>query len=538
MSDSNILKIEDYFPFSEFRPYQREILNDVKKSLEGDNSVAIIEGPTGFGKSPVNIALGSYFKPTFYTTPQVKLVRQIARDFGPNALAIDGGEGSIISLLGRKNYICRASDKPSDQCPIYEDAERGCRDEPKCVYWHQKQKALLSDVAIITFAMLITNSYLSGDSQFASRNLLIIDECHSLESQVASMFAGFTISPFIFPNSMANSLWMETLKILPKSIVFEDYIPFFRDFQALCSKWVPLCLNEGERDKLYNLMRKIDYMTSELKEERKWIVNFIKGKEYPFKGTPREFKPIYIDSFLRRKIWFQAADKIILSSATIPFRNNIKRWLNRLGLGDKTYSFHTAPMNFPLSNRPIVTSCMGGKMTYKHEKNSWNKNIQIIKEIIKKHENERGVIHTQSYKRAQQIAIELKKFSVFLHDKEKITGDIIDEWISSKKRILISPSIKEGVDLKDDLCRFQILLKIPYPSIGDARVKYLLMEKKQWTWYFNETAKDIIQIYGRAIRSDTDHAKFYIVDGSFEDVRKKASFPNWFNDAILKELKK
>jgi len=125
-----------------------------------------------------------------------------------------------------------------------------------------------------------------------------------------------------------------------------------------------------------------------------------------------------------------------------------------------------------------------------------------------------------------------KGFSTFLHNKQEVNGEVIEEWINSKKRILISPAVKEGVDLKDDLCRFQILLKVPYPSLSDARVKYLLMEKNQWTWYFNETAKDIVQMYGRAVRTPTDHAKFYIVDGSFNDICKKATFPKWFLEAI------
>jgi len=526
------LTIEECFPFPRFRDYQQSILNEVKESFESGNEVIIIEGPTGFGKSPVNIALGKYFKPTFYTTPQVKLVNQIARDFGPKELVIDGGEGKIIPLLGRKNYICRASRKPSDQCPIYEGTERGCGDEFNCVYWRQRQKAMSSDIAIITFAMLIVNSYLSIGSRFSARDLMIIDECHSLESQVASMFAGITISPFVVPISLRETLWNDTMKIMPKGRVFEAYIPFFKEFQFLIQRDIPLCKHQGERDKLLNLQRKIDYMLSEIEEGRKWVVNIIDKKEYKLKGKSRQFKPIFIDTFLQRKVWFQAR-KIVLSSATIPFRDNIKRWLTILGLGNRKYSFHSVPMTFPLSNRPIITSCMGGKMTHQNEVNNWDENIKIIKEIIKKHKNERGVIHTQSYIRANQIANDLKGYSIFLHNKEEIDNDIIDEWIESKKKILISPSIKEGVDLKDDLCRFQILLKIPYPSIGDARVKYLLMEKKQWTWYFNETAKDIVQMYGRAIRSETDYAKFYIVDGSFQDVYKKASFPNWFNEAII-----
>ena len=114
----------------------------------------------------------------------------------------------------------------------------------------------------------------------------------------------------------------------------------------------------------------------------------------------------------------------------------------------------------------------------------------------------------------------------------KINGDVIEEWSNSEKQILISPAIKEGVDLKDDLCRFQILLKVPYPNIKDARVNYLLNKKKDWKWYNCETVKDIVQMYGRAVRSPSDFAKFYIVDGSFTKLPKK-EFPQWFLEAII-----
>jgi len=532
-------KIEEHFPFEHFRNNQKKILRDVSRALDSDKDVVIIEGPTGFGKSPVNIAFASYFKPSFYTTPQVKLVNQIAKDFGPDKLAIDGGKGSIIPLLGRKNYICRETNVESDICPIYEGrtttkeedefgnsitVTKKCCEETNCTYWRQKEIALKSDVAIITFAMLITNSYLTGESQFPKRNLLIIDECHSLESQVAGMFAGFSISQRAFPKSVRKDLWNEVSKLIPKSKELELYLPLLKSLDSICSKYFPLCSNEREKEKLLNLLRKVDYMFSEINEGRVWIVNRI--DEYS-----RQFKPIYIDKFLQRKVWYQA-NKIILSSATIPFRDNPKVWLQRLGLGKREFSFHSVPMEFPLLNRPIITSSIGGKMTNKEETLNWQENLETIKEILLSHKKERGVIHTHSYKRARKLNQDLVGFSTFLHNKQEVNGEVIEEWINSKKRILISPAVKEGVDLKDDLCRFQILLKVPYPSLSDARVKYLLMEKNQWTWYFNETAKDIVQMYGRAVRTPTDHAKFYIVDGSFNDICKKATFPKWFLEAI------
>lgn len=85
--EANNKTIEDYFPFKKFRRNQKRILCKIANSLDNDNDLIILEAPTGFGKSPVNIALGGYFKPTFYTTPQVKLVKQIARDFCPRELS-------------------------------------------------------------------------------------------------------------------------------------------------------------------------------------------------------------------------------------------------------------------------------------------------------------------------------------------------------------------------------------------------------------------------------------------------------------------
>ncbi len=538
----NSNNIEDCFPFETFRRDQKEALCDIVNLLESDKDLIILDAPTGFGKSPVNIALGRYFKPTFYTTPQVKLVNQISKDFCPNKLAIDGGIGDTIALLGRRNYNCKETNRDCDICPIRDGLKgidvngknitRYCPNEENCTYWKQKEQASEADIAILTFAMLIANSYVQG---FSPRNLLIVDECHSLESQVAGMFAGFTLSPKVLPNlsgvdlvditDSKNKMWKEIEKVLPKSSRVEDYVPFFKEkFLIISKNWRLFCKNERERDKLDHLTKRISYMLHELDEGRKWVVDLSGSKR-------RRFKPILVDRFLQRKVWSQA-NKIILSSATIPFRNNIKAWLKRLGLEDKKYYFHSIPMRFPLQNRQIITSYMGGKMTRNNENLNWKGNVRNIKQIIGCHKGEKGVIHTQSYQRAIKLHNDLKGCNTFLHDRIKVEGDIIEVWIDSNKQILISPSIKDGVDLKDDLCRFQIILKIPFPNIKDPRVDYLLNKRNEWTWYYNEAITDTVQIYGRAVRSKEDYAKLYIIDGSFRNLKTKG-FPKWFLDAII-----
>jgi len=541
--------IEEYFPFKSFRPYQREIITKIKNDFENGIKVVILDGPTGFGKSPVNITLGKYFKPTFYTTPQIKLVKQLEKDFGPKKLAIDGGISDIMPLLGRNNYICRETNKPSDLCPIAIDKNISCKNY-ECIYWKQKEATINADISIITFAMLIINNYIKGESRFLKRNLLIIDECHNLEDQVASLFCGFSISPYSFPSFFrepkkqnmpfcldnssqfiiknGESIWDLIKKDIPNNNKIEDHLPFLIKIQEICNATFNYCNNQREKQKISNLSRKINYLFKELKEERKWVINIVPKQNY----TTREFKPIKIDNFLKRMIWSQT-NLIILSSATIPFQNQSEKWLKRLGLEDKPFSFHSIPMRFPVKNRPIIIKLMGGKMTNKKEDENWDANIKNIKTIISHHIKDRGVIHTQSYKRAERLAHDLNNYDIFLHNKHEINDNIITDWINSGKKILISPAITNGVDLKDELCRYQILLKIPYPSIGDARVSYLLNVKKDWNWYYQETMKEIIQAYGRAIRSENDFAKFYIIDGSFKDIYRKVRFPTWFSEAII-----
>ena len=536
------MDICDYFPFDTFRPHQKRILINVDKALNKGTDVIIIDGATGFGKSPVNIALGLKYAPSFYTTPQVKLVEQLNRDFGQKELAIDGGISSeIMALLGRYNYRCRETGYMSDECPIKFDKDVYCSKQEGCTYWKQKEATMRAKIAILTFAMLIVNNYLPGEYGFSKRKLLIIDECHSLENDVASMFCGFTIKEWDLNYKFKRKKYILLKKIPHKlkernnrkeCIIANDFINYIKELRDILKDTWYNEESEKRCDKIEKKIKNINYMFKEFENDRIWIINL------NLKEKSIEFKPIRIDKFLKSMIWSQGK-QIVLSSATIPYRNNPKKWLERIGLKDKTYSFHSAPMIFPLKNRPIITKYIGREMTYGKEKENWNYNIKLVKEIMDLYKNERGVIHAVSYGRAFKLSKELYDYNIFLHDKEfnneEGSSKIITKWQESNKKMLISPSVMDGVDLKDDMCRYQILFKVPYPDMNDGRVKYLVDKKygiNDWYWYMNETAKNVVQAYGRAVRSETDYADFYIIDGSFNNLRKRVKFPDYFLEAI------
>jgi hypothetical protein len=109
--------------------------------------------------------------------------------------------------------------------------------------------------------------------------------------------------------------------------------------------------------------------------------------------------------------------------------------------------------------------------------------------------------------------------------KQRIWHVINDAWAVPKCPI-------EGVDLKGEMSRFQIFLKVPYPNIADPFIKAKLDESQ--LWYNYKTFIQIMQGIGRSIRSETDWAVTYMIDASFFDfyAKNKAMFTECFNKRV------
>jgi Rad3-related DNA helicase len=92
-----------------------------------------------------------------------------------------------------------------------------------------------------------------------------------------------------------------------------------------------------------------------------------------------------------------------------------------------------------------------------------------------------------------------------------------------------------GVDLPDDLCKCQVIAKVPYPNLGDKQVSARLHNTKDGKlWYAAETARTIVQMCGRGVRHANDECVVYVLDSSF--LRWYAQWqlllPVWFRQAI------
>jgi Rad3-related DNA helicase len=256
-----------------------------------------------------------------------------------------------------------------------------------------------------------------------------------------------------------------------------------------------------------------------------WIVNIVPAIDGA--GRRLEFKPVDV-SLYTKDMLFKHGAKVLMMSATILDKEG---FCELLGIKQSEVSFISIPSPFPAANKPILISPVG-KMSASHIDNTLPVLASAVKEILKVHSREKGIIHCHSYKIANYLKRNLRSSRILIHDSSNREQVLKKHIASSKPTVLLSPSMTEGVDLKDDTGRFQIICKVPYPYLGDKLIKKK-MYKWKW-WYPLQTAKSIVQAVGRSVRSVNDHAVTYILDADWNTFyyRNKNMFPEDFRKCL------
>jgi len=232
-------------------------------------------------------------------------------------------------------------------------------------------------------------------------------------------------------------------------------------------------------------------------------------------------KPLRVDNL--SKHIFDHADKVLLMSATII---DPKHFAKTLGITD--YEYIEVDSTFDPKRAPI--HCSGKvKLNYKNLRESLPSLTKQIAEICKHHKGMKGVIHTHTNEIAEYLKINLNSDRLICREKGVNNEQILKQHMESDQdTILVSPSLTFGVDLKDDLARFQIIIKAAYLPLGDERIKRLFKEDPQW--YQNKMLNNLIQACGRGVRSKTDHCVTYIMDACITEavIKSKHKLPKYF----------
>jgi Rad3-related DNA helicase len=496
----------------------------------------VIDAPVGTGKSPINVTNLKYASDGFYTTPSKSLRQQLMRD---EVLSKE-----FEGLKAREDYTCGITGENCKECPINQSSEQSCAEQgPKCSYWSSKMSAINEDISALTFSYLIIDNMLpesNGDTpvSFGNRELLVVDEAQNLDTQTASLHAGFKITPYSLPRTVfmgstdSANLDASSYDDVKESVgtIYARAKDYVRD--------VPQFEMEPAEKKCDRIVDKIEWMKDEIDRGNHWVADVESTKYGGNYVKTIELRPINVSSFLKNNVWNRASKRII-STATLPYRENPEVWLRKVGLDPENTQVISVDMRFPVENRPIHTNHMVASMSSGGDKDNWVDIMKKLNELSEAHYNDKGLIHTSSYGRARRIADSLsaEKYpylhdNVMVHDQDRDPEVQIEEWQDSDKDLFASPSMMEGVDLKDDMCRWQVLLKVPYPAM-DSRTSYIVNNQKYgWNEYFERAMIRVVQSYGRAIRSEDDYADYYVLDEDFDDLMKKRSSPEWFEEAI------
>jgi len=123
--------------------------------------------------------------------------------------------------------------------------------------------------------------------------------------------------------------------------------------------------------------------------------------------------------------------------------------------------------------------------------------------ILAAHPDDKGLIHVASYEMGRRLVHDLaaraprESRRLLWIDSAGAKSPALDHHRASPlPTVLVSPSLREGVDLPDDFLRFQVLTKLPYPDLGDPWTA--ARRARDPRWYAVETAKALVQAHRAA----------------------------------------
>jgi Rad3-related DNA helicase len=202
--------------------------------------------------------------------------------------------------------------------------------------------------------------------------------------------------------------------------------------------------------------------------------------------------------------------------------------MEELGFDANDVGIFESDSPIPTEKRPLYLYPVAS-MAYRHREASIPEMIKAINKISNSRQNVKGVIHCTYGTSAKMRTLLLDSRFMFhgKHDKQ----EVYEKFLKSKTpNILVACGMAEGIDLKYDLARFQIILEIMYPSLSD-NVNYWRMH--HMPRHFKMDAFDnMVQQYGRGCRAPDDHCETFVLDSQAVRLCEQVRIPGWLKSAI------
>ena len=539
------------FPDS-FTPNKQQVklLQNIEQAFEDGYKFVVCSAPTGSGKSFISKTIGNEARPptkefidivdTYHIYKRTQTGDYQYSDiideqlpFGVFALTITKALQDqykdlftdIDVLKGKSNYQCSYDQNFTVEyapCIFSKKIKEECWRKNSCPYYESRNRAITSTFATLTYDMFFALPYHVKRKQY-----MVCDEAAELEDQLVKEFScqinfeylkklEIQIRPLPSDHDYGKlGRWLSML-----SVDMEDRVDELREIVSRGeSKNTALYVNEKKTEliSLLNLQSKV-----------KTLIDTWHDSEYITERVAKgvNFMPLKVDKL--SKHIFDYADRVVLMSATIIDPVNFCKTL-----GISKFKYIEAESTFDATKAPIYVNTKV-KLNYNNLQTNLPKIVKTIQEICNTHINEKGIIHTQTNNITNYLKDNLKNNRILYREPGVRNENILDMHASSEiPTILASPSMSHGVDLKDDLARFQIIIKAPYLPMTDKRVEKMM--KLDFNWYMNKMLCSLIQSCGRGVRSHKDHCVTYILDAAIVEaiIKNNSKIPKYFLDRFV-----
>lgn len=484
--------------FTEFRSYpgfsQWKTASDIAAS---EKRISGVCAPPGCGKSVLNMTASRILDVprTLYLTVNKPLQNQLMADFADSEIR-------LFNLVGHSAYPCTDRYFSDTDDLISVECAEG---RETCPYWKDVETSLSRTHVCSNIANWVSVAKAGDPDRFGKFDLLILDEAHNLESLLCGLLSIKFSRRSVYDLIQWN---------LPESLEISEWITWAKDGLHLCER----ALTQSRRnDKLEGrgiesqhtkkLKRLLQNMETIADIEDEWVVETI--------SSGAQLTPVFASNYAEKYL-FRGIERVLLSSATLTTMD-----LQYLGLESDMFDLFDIESGFAAERRPFIywpTVPIDWQMVegqFRQVMNRIDKLIDVNSAL-----GYRGVIHSRSYDYAERI-VSGSRHNLISHNSRN-AQTIIQGWLKSEgPSTIVSPIMTEGIDLKDDLARYQIIWKVPMDDSRNPLTAARKKRDKRYTLYL--AGKTIQQITGRVCRSFKDFGLTAILD---------KHWGNWMQNSI------
>ena len=464
-------------PLEKWREGQYEL---VTRAAEATKTL-IIQAPPGTGKSALAVGAARLsHQKTIILTATKSLQTQYTTQF----------RGMVHSLYGRANYPCVL-----DTFDNYTAADLGavgvrCDDAPcgvgyqcswvdRCPYFMERDKFLGADIGVTNYSYFLQSPM--------KCDLVVCDEGHLFDKVLGKEVR----LPYDHIPEDIDNLLLESRKEMYRSMV--ESRPNGREYRAYAK-------------------------TLESIEQAISLLAKPTGKVFALEGGQLVIKEVWGQ-------WESGARTVIMSGTLEPVELFAKFY------GIRDYEFVDVPWTFKADRRPLyyrpVTHVSGQRVGEVAPRLA-----RMVDWELGRRGGEKGLIHSVSYELGEAVwGLMRRQDRVLLHRRGDRREEVVAKFRTMERDVwLMSPSMGVGEDFPYDAARSQIILKLPFPNLGDPLVQ---ARRRQYPeWYLYSTAQALWQMYGRVMRSEDDAGETVLLDENYDMIVKAGLVPSGIQAAI------